>query len=293
MKQDLYAALGVQSSATEDEIKKAFRKLAMEHHPDREGGNEAKFKEINTAYETLSDPQKKRVYDAKGVGNQFNDGFGGMHGMGNMDEFMRAFVEAQAEAQRNAIQMVTIRVPIMTAFTGGTVPINVYGHSVAYKVRPSLPTGVSYVDEIPIGDGFKRLQVQLLIDTKEFAFRYAGPQYDGTFSGDLDAEIKIDALDLILGAWITVTDFTGKQLQVRIPSGFEPEHRLKVAGHGYSNWKGEGAIGRGDIYLKVIPEFKAIKDQDPVKVRAFYDAVSFAMKDEKLVNVIIEPLAKD
>ena len=71
---DYYKTLGVSKDASEAEIKKAFRKLAQKHHPDA-GGDEEKFKEINEAYEVLSDPKKKQVYDQFGaVGSQ---GFSG------------------------------------------------------------------------------------------------------------------------------------------------------------------------------------------------------------------------
>jgi len=78
-KRDYYEVLGVSKSASADEIKKAFRKLAIEHHPDR-GGQEEKFKEINEAYEVLKDPEKRTRYDQfghAGVGNDPGAGFGG------------------------------------------------------------------------------------------------------------------------------------------------------------------------------------------------------------------------
>ena len=65
---DYYKTLGVPRTATADEIKKAFRKLARKHHPDA-GGDEAKFKEINEAYEVLSDEKKRKIYDQYGTGN--------------------------------------------------------------------------------------------------------------------------------------------------------------------------------------------------------------------------------
>ena len=89
MSKDYYKTLGVDKSATQDEIKKAFRKLALEHHPDKTGGKDEKFKEINEAYTTLSDAKKRQQYDAFGSegahmgGGGYSSGFGGFEG--NMD----------------------------------------------------------------------------------------------------------------------------------------------------------------------------------------------------------------
>src|SRR3990167_3221987 len=89
---DYYQILGVTKGASESEIKKAYRKLALEHHPDRNKGDKAseeKFKEVTKAYEVLSDPQKKQAYDqfghaafegGAGQGNPFAGGFGGQQG---------------------------------------------------------------------------------------------------------------------------------------------------------------------------------------------------------------------
>ena len=89
MKKDYYEILGVNKGASKDEIKKAFYKLAQKHHPDKKDGNEAKFKEANEAYQTLSDDGKRSKYDQFGPGFEnmqggyqgqqggFNGGFGG------------------------------------------------------------------------------------------------------------------------------------------------------------------------------------------------------------------------
>ena len=85
-KQDYYEVLGVSKDASADEIKKAFRRKAVESHPDKQGGDEAKFKEINEAYEVLKDPSKKQRYDQFGhAGVGGNGGMGGnpFEGFGN------------------------------------------------------------------------------------------------------------------------------------------------------------------------------------------------------------------
>lgn len=79
MAKDYYTLLGVDKTASQDEIKKAYRKLAHTHHPDKQGGNEAKFKEVNEAYSVLSDPKKRSQYDQ--FGQAFGNG-GGAHGSG-------------------------------------------------------------------------------------------------------------------------------------------------------------------------------------------------------------------
>ena len=83
MKKDYYKVLGVDKNASKDDIKKAFRRLAHKYHPDKKGGDEKKFKEINEAYQVLSNDQKRSQYDQfgssafSGAGPQPGGGFGG------------------------------------------------------------------------------------------------------------------------------------------------------------------------------------------------------------------------
>jgi molecular chaperone DnaJ len=86
MSKDYYKILGVDKNASQDDIKKAFKKQAMQHHPDRQGGNEAKFKEVNEAYQVLSDADKRARYDQFGSDFEQQGGFGGG---ANWEDFMR------------------------------------------------------------------------------------------------------------------------------------------------------------------------------------------------------------
>ncbi|MFA7314617.1 MAG: molecular chaperone DnaJ [Candidatus Magasanikbacteria bacterium] len=87
MPKDYYKVLGVDKSATKEEIKKAFRKLAHEHHPDKKTGNEEKFKEINEAFQVVGDDTKRKQYDQYGADFEQQGGFGG--GV-NWNDFMNA-----------------------------------------------------------------------------------------------------------------------------------------------------------------------------------------------------------
>lgn len=96
MGEDFYNTLGVKQNASQDEIKKAFRKMAVEHHPDK-GGDEVVFKKINEAYHTLSDPQKRHGYDNKSNDpfHQFQHGGGGGGVHGFQGDFMNMFFRQQ------------------------------------------------------------------------------------------------------------------------------------------------------------------------------------------------------
>lgn len=106
MGKDYYKILGIQKNATEDEIKKAFRKLAHKYHPDKSGGDEKKFKEINEAYQVLSDKNKRESYDRFGTAEPFGgagfdygnfgkawEGFSGQVDLGDLDEIFDTFFE--------------------------------------------------------------------------------------------------------------------------------------------------------------------------------------------------------
>lgn len=136
---DYYKVLGVTKEASEEEIKKAYRRLAHQHHPDKTGGSEAKFKEINEAYQVLSDKNKRAQYDHFGTEEQFSGfgnagpsaswGFGNFEGfnpadMGDLDDVFSVFFEGMGfKSKRKTYQRgsdieIAVEVTLEEAFHG-------------------------------------------------------------------------------------------------------------------------------------------------------------------------------
>ena len=150
MPQDYYSTLGISRSASADEIKAAYRKLALKHHPDRGGGKEAedKFKQVNEAYQVLSNPDKRAQYDRFGRvsgnggmptgepnfgGFEFNFGGGGF---GDIFEsfFSQAFSTVQA----------TVEIPPAQAVLGDRLDLRVGDETVRLDIPPGTETGAQF-----------------------------------------------------------------------------------------------------------------------------------------------------
>lgn len=161
MSKDYYQTLGLSKNATTDEIKKAYRKLALKYHPDRGGdkATETKFKEVNEAYQILSDPQKRTAYDQfgsegapfggnAGQGQGFSgfdfsgfsqgqsQGFSGFGGLGDIfeDFFGQSLSQVQAE----------LRISPAQAVLGDKVEIEIGGGKVAFNIPAGTQSGTSF-----------------------------------------------------------------------------------------------------------------------------------------------------
>jgi DnaJ-class molecular chaperone len=158
---DYYAVLGVAKTASADEIKKAYRKLAHQHHPDKVGkGNEAKFKEINEAYQVLSDPAKRQRYDQFGSADGPSGGFGGGSGGQGFNGFEDIFNQFGGRGGGGnggfgsifddlfgaamAQMQVQVEISLTQALLGDKLEFSLDGQKISLTVPPGTQDGDSF-----------------------------------------------------------------------------------------------------------------------------------------------------
>lgn len=280
-KKDYYEVLGLEKSADEDAIKKAYRSLASKWHPDKHSDAKAKeeaevkFKEIKEAYEVLSDAGKRQHYDSMGnTKDDFNS-----WGRADINEAMEHLRRARQSHFnfRQVIEM-NVRVTLAELFSGCKKILNLYnGGSVQIDIPAGVPNGYRIQKEV---NQNLVAMVNVEVFDKDFEISIASEceiaqaKIDNRLCniilcGGVVVRIEVNALDIILGGWQTIKDFTGTESKIRIPAGFNPESKLRVKGKGYFNWIHELArptIDRGDLYVKVIPVFQTVDKLDKDKV---------------------------
>ena len=285
LSKSLYETLGVSESASADEIKKAYRKLARKYHPDINKTPEAeeKFKEINAAYEILSDEDKKRQYDQVGDnmfgGQSFHDFAGSQGGNADLDEILRSifggggggfsgfgggfggaggaggfggFGGAGASAQNLDLEA-HITIPFNTAALGGKHSINVQGESFDIKI----PAGIKSGEKLRVkGKGHKSggragdLYIKVDVATS--------PEYqrDGT---NLTKVVDVPLKAALFGGKIPVKTLH-KEITVKIPKGIKCGQKLRVKEQGIIDRKSKQM---GDLYLKLNVILPKVDDLDP------------------------------
>ena len=260
---DYYEALGVERNASEDEIKKAYRKMSRKYHPDIAGPEyEDKFKEVNNAYEVLSDPDKRRMYDAGvdpndpnaaayssggfdmgGMGDVFNTFFGGAFG-GSQGPIPRT------QPGRDALASMSI--DLKTAVFGGTeqVQINTFG------LCPQCSGSGSADGAKPItcpdchGQGSRQKVVRTMLGQ----MMTTAPCERCEGHGDIIA----NPCPSCMGHGRVRTSRT---VGVRVPAGIRDDSRIRLASQGEV---GEGGGAAGDLYVdvRIKPDKRFTRDGD-------------------------------
>lgn len=186
---DPYSTLGVSRSASQDEIKKAYRKLAMQYHPDKNKGDkkaEAKFKEIATAYETLGDEKKRKQYDTFGAaGDQFS-GFSGGQGSAGFEDMFSQFGGMGGGRARGGSQ--NFDFDLGDLFGGG------FGARRAGSARSE--SHAEPKQEVP--------------------------------TLDVEKTVEVPFLDFLLGTKVDVETVYSKHLSLSIPAGTKPGTRFRI-----------------------------------------------------------------
>jgi DnaJ-class molecular chaperone len=247
---DYYATLGVPKTATADEIKKAFRKLASQHHPDK-GGDTQKFQAIQEAYATLGDEQKRAEYDNPRPQFSGFQGFHGTPGGVNINDifgqmFGQQFAQQHQHPRRSHVRM-TLWISLLDVVTGGKRTVSLGTQQGVSAVEIEIPLGINDGDNVQyegIGPGGADLVVQFRIS----------PDRTWQRNGlNLTQEVKIDIWNLILGGELTIDTLTGKTLSTRVPARTQPGTVLRLKGQGLRDRAGQ----TGDIMIRVqaqIPE---------------------------------------
>jgi DnaJ-class molecular chaperone len=241
---DYYAALGVPKTATADEIKKAFRKLASQHHPDK-GGDTQKFQAIQQAYATLGDEQKRAEYDNPRPQFSGFSGFQGTPGGVNINDifgqmFGQQFAQQHQHPRRSHVRM-TLWISLLDVATGGRRTVSLGTQSGVSAVEIDIPLGIMDGDNVQyegIGPGGSDLVVQFKV-TPDRKW-----QRDGL---NLAQEVRIDIWNLILGGDLTIDTLTGKTLSTRVPARTQPGTVLRLKGQGLRDRAGQ----TGDIMVRV------------------------------------------
>jgi curved DNA-binding protein len=283
---DYYKILGVDRKATQDEIKKAFRKLAMKYHPDQNKDNkqaEEKFKEINEAYEVLSDPKKRERYDQLGSsyaqwqqrgGNPGNfnwsEWYGGQGAQVNPEDFGDIF-----GGFSDFFRVIFGGMPASgsTQFRQATRPgarqVNRQPAKLEQKVQITLEEAYSGTQRILQVDD-RRIEVKIPAGARNGTkIRVAGagpangfgqkadiylvievlPHNRYSVNGsDLTTEVKIDLFTAVLGGKVTVPTLSGN-VSLTIPPGTQPGQKFRLSGRGMPILKSANSFG--DLYVQV------------------------------------------
>jgi curved DNA-binding protein len=255
---DYYQTLGVARNATDDEIKKAFRKLAMKHHPDR-GGDEKKFKEINEAYDTLGDATKRQHYDNPQVrinvnGNPFH-GSGGPFDFDTIFEMFGARMHPRnQQAQRN--QRITIWIPLEDAVVGGPRTVSIQTQSGVQALEITIPPGINDNENVRY-PGLAPGGHDLVVNYRVHG--HPAWQRDGQ---DLYTERGVDFWQLIMGGTLEITDLQGRVLSLAIPPRTRPGTMLRARGRGITR---EGH-SPGDLMVRLKAELPEHIPQEIIEI---------------------------
>lgn len=227
---DHYSILGVSRDASQEEIKKAYRKLAMTHHPDK-GGNPTEFQKLNDAYEVLGDASKRQQYDnpAAHVQNPFNGGFHFHQNNVDLGDLFHQIFGGRQGVSPGFNQKQIFRTQVAISL------VDVY-NSKEHSLQLSTPTGVKIINvKVPAGiEHGDQVRYENVIDngTLIIGFHIMPDLRFDRNGNDLYCNLPISVLDLIIGTKVKFTSIAGKTIEVTIPPNTQPSQQIRLPGLG-------------------------------------------------------------
>ena len=270
---DHYQTLNVSKNASDDDLKKAYRKLAMENHPDRTGGDDTKFKQINEAYDTLKDPQKRAMYDQYGTADPQKAGPQGFHfhsgpGGFDMNDLFNQFGFGARQQMRNRDITIGCNISIADVFNGKNVIASYrLNNGIEQTVDIKIPVGIRNGDKIRY-QGMGQHDIKQIPPGDLFVVIQVNGNNDFDVEGvDLLSTRKISVLKLILGTVIEVKVPNNSSINLSIPPGTQPGTTLRIAGKGLPNRNGND----GSIFVKIIGLVPKSLDSEDLKQIEYID----------------------
>ena len=272
MSKSLYDTLEVSENATESEIKKAYRKLARQYHPDinKDSNAEEKFKEINSAYEILSDKEKKQQYDMHGDsmfgGQNFHDFSRSHGGAGSMEDILREMFSngggfggssfgggARGFHQEPNLDIETsVTIPFVVSILGGSHSVAINGDRFDIKIPAGVNSGEKmrvkgkgHAQGGRVGDLFLKITVA------------SNPEYVRE-DNDLVKSFDVPLSAALFGEKIAIQTLE-KEIKLKVPQNTKNGQRFRVKEMGAMNRKTKV---RGDLYLKANIVLPKVEDLD-------------------------------
>jgi curved DNA-binding protein len=255
---DYYATLGLKKGASPDDIKKAYRSMAMKHHPDR-GGDEKRFKEIEEAYRFLSDPQKKQIVDMGGDPNAQSGTGGGFYNQGpfefhfggaGFDDIFSNFGFGRGPARRNKTLNIVIDITLEDVLNGKdinaeiTLPVSGKKKIVNISIPPGIEDGqqIRYEgmgDNSVLGIRPGDLIVNVRISPHP-RFKREGR--------DIILEKRVSVWDAMLGGNLTIETLDKKTLNITVPAGTQPDTVLSCRNEGLPGLRNRS---KGNLLIRI------------------------------------------
>jgi len=252
---DYYSTLGVSRDASPEEIKKAYRRLASEHHPDK-GGNTEKFQEIQAAYSVLSDDQKRAEYNQPQSNNfsfEFNTGPGGFDFTNIFNMFGQQFHHPHQQRQQHL--RMSLWVTLQDVAQGGRRPVTVGTSHGTMTIEIEIPLGINDGDNVQysgLGPGGSDLVVNFRI--------HPNPKWQRN-GLNVTTDQPVSIWDCLVGGEVEIRDILNNPMTLTIPPLTQPGSLLRLKGKGLASRNGLP----GDLLIRIQAQIPSYIDPELIE----------------------------